>query len=100
MAKVRHIPTCDCSTCVPRISLEQCAEFAQQIMDEHTIGAEADAGFDGGEFSGPAHHEMETRAITQLAERNGYTYDEVMTQIMRAAHDELMVESFDDTGAL
>lgn len=53
-------------------------DFAEAIMNAHAEAAEADAGFDGGEFSGPAHHRAEEREITKLAEQHGYTYEEVM----------------------
>jgi hypothetical protein len=41
---------------------------ARKLIESHQLGAEADAGFDGGEWSGPAHDvalhdEMEALAV-------------------------------------
>lgn len=53
------------------------------IITKHEEGADMDAGFDAGEFSGPAHAEAEAKEILELAEANGYTYDQVMCELMR-----------------
>ena len=43
---------------------EQVADQVQQIIEAHAEGAEADAGFDGGEWSGPAHARAEEEEIS------------------------------------
>lgn len=48
---------------------------AQQIVARHDAGAEADAGFDAGEFSGPAHHRALVRELKALAAKNGVDFD-------------------------
>lgn len=58
------------------------AALALEIQEAHSEGADMDAGFDGGEFSGPAHSRMEEQEIKTLAEESGFTYDEVMAAIM------------------
>ncbi len=63
------------------------AEFvrkADKIIENHDIGAEADAGFDGGEFSGPSHHDAEQRELESLADEygiHGEEYGELMNPI-------------------
>jgi hypothetical protein len=71
------------------LPLQVVAEMAIQIQEDHAYGAEADAGFDGGEFSGPAHMEMETEAIGSLASRNGFTYDQVMDEVSRLEGEDM-----------
>lgn len=56
----------------------QCLEEARQIQADHAYGAEADAGFDAGEFSGPEHDRMEDAELHKLAERYDVDFDEMM----------------------
>ncbi len=70
-----------------RPALDIVADWAMDIMDGHQIAMEADAGFDGGEFSGPAHERMMEKEITELAELYGYTYDEVIGEVNRMQHE-------------
>jgi hypothetical protein len=44
-------------------TLSRAASAVSAIRREHAEGAEADHGFDAGEFSGPAHASMEEREI-------------------------------------
>lgn len=44
---------------------------ARKLIDAHALGAEADAGFDAGEFSGPAHDAMLHDEMEALADRCG-----------------------------
>ena len=61
---------------------------AEAIMYAHNEGAEMDAGFDAGEFSGPAHDDMMEKEITELASANGFTYDQVYGELMKRANEE------------
>lgn len=63
---------------VPRKMIAQ----AQEIIQSHAIGAETDAGFDAGEFSGPAHVDMEEKALRQLAAANNVDFDDLMVEAM------------------
>lgn len=54
-----------------------CLEEAHQIYRGHAEGAELDAGFDGGEFSGPAHDSMLEDALRELAARYDVDFDDL-----------------------
>ena len=73
-------------------TLREVAIEADKIMAPHNEGAAMDAGFDGGEFSGPAHGRMEEREITELAEANGFTLDDVFGELHVMAYEELAAE--------
>jgi hypothetical protein len=62
---------------VPREVIAQ----AQEIIQSHALGAEADAGFDAGEWSGPAHADMEEKALRQLAAANNVDFDDLMVAL-------------------
>lgn len=57
---------------------------AEAIMEAHAKGADADAGFDGGEFSGPAHAEDEEEELAVLAAEYGITYHKLMADLADA----------------
>lgn len=65
-----------------RPSIAQIVDQAIEIWNSYAIAAEADAGFDGGEFSGPANEDAEERALRQLAEKNGYSFEDLQTAMM------------------
>jgi hypothetical protein len=44
----------------------------ERIAEMHAVGAAADAGFDGGEFSGPAHLRAESRQLDTTAREYGF----------------------------
>lgn len=71
---------CGCNECKVTVSPIpwQCLEEARQIQADHAYGAEADAGFDGGEFSGPEHVRMEDEALHKLAQRYDVDFDDMM----------------------
>lgn len=71
------------------VPIDQIAEWVRNIEEAHAIGAEADAGFDGGEFSGPAHDRAMHAEIEKLAEAHGYTVDEVWTEVNRQEAEEM-----------
>lgn len=75
-----------------QISIEQVAARAREIQNEHAFAADADASFDGGEWSSSAHDRAEERAITQLAELHGYAYDDVMGQLAKEDHEAFLAE--------
>lgn len=70
------------------MTLQEVAGKAIEVMEKHALAADMDAGFDAGEFSGPAHDQMEQREITALAEANGFTFDEVMNEVTRMGNEE------------
>lgn len=57
---------------------DQLVPTVVELMNEAALAAEADAGFDGGEFSSSAHDELLEKTLTVLAEANGFTFDELM----------------------
>lgn len=48
---------------------------AGEVIDAHEFGASMDAGFDGGEFSGPASDRTLDRALDALAAKHSITRD-------------------------
>jgi hypothetical protein len=54
-------------------NLSLAASAVRRIERSHAEAAEADAGFDGGEFSGPAHGRMVEDEITQALKPLGFT---------------------------
>lgn len=66
--------------------LSEVAEMANEIYAQHEEIADIDAGFDGGEFSGPAHDRMAEREVEQMAQKEGYTLDQVADEMMRQAN--------------
>lgn len=64
-----------------KLTLAEVTDKAVEIMVSHCELAEMDAGFDGGEFSGPAHGRMGEKEITDLAEANGFTLEDVYGEI-------------------
>lgn len=63
------------------------------IQRAHDNGRQADAGFDSGEFSGPAHDEMEAIELTECCDRVaaqlGMTSDELWEALSEAEQYEL-----------
>lgn len=60
------------------------------ITAQHEEASRLDAGFDGGEFSGPAHARMyeddEDRIAALVAKRFGFEYDELNEAISYTDH--------------
>jgi hypothetical protein len=69
------------------LSLRDVAEKALEILEAHERAADADAGFDAGEFSGPAHVRMADEEITILAEKNGFTYEDVRDEFTKMSYE-------------
>lgn len=66
----------------PPLTTEIPPDIQKQITDlvvSHSIGSDMDAGFDAGEFSGPAHSEMEEEALRMIAHENNIPLEDVMT---------------------
>jgi hypothetical protein len=61
--------------------IREVALEALNILDAWELGAEMDAAFDGGEFSGPAASRAADREVTALAVKHGYTLDEVEEEL-------------------
>ena len=55
-----------------RTQVETAFEACCKAMEASAEAADADAGFDAGEFSGPAHAEMLERQLDQIAESFGF----------------------------
>lgn len=66
-----------------RVPLWEVALEAMHILDKQAEGEEMDAGFDGGEFSGPAHARIVEGLMEDLATKNGYTVDQLMNEVAR-----------------
>ena len=61
--------------------LKATARKALKIVLDHEHGASMDAGFDAGEFSGPAHWRAIEKEIRALASERGFSFEEVMTEV-------------------
>ena len=57
-------------------SLSKCASAIAKLSADHAEGAHYDSAIDGGEFSGPAHCEMEAASQVRIIEEHGYTVSE------------------------
>lgn len=68
-------------------TLRAVAIEALDIYEEHDESLQFDAGFDGGEFSGPAHAEMASKRVAELAAEHGYTYDDVAVELSIMANE-------------
>lgn len=66
--------------------LELIAHRAIAIYAKHDEAADWDAGFDAGEFSGPAHATAADREVEELAKKYGLTFEEVTDEINRIVH--------------
>ena len=51
---------------------QTCSEVSR-IIESHHEAASWDAGFDGGEFSGPAHFAAMEREVREVLARDGFT---------------------------
>ena len=63
--------------------------FQNAVEDAQARSAEAadqDAGFDGGEFSGPAHRREYERECDRIAQRFGFATADVAFKAMHAQH--------------
>lgn len=68
-------------------SFNQIVNEALTIIHEHAVGAEIDAAFDGGEWSGPSHADSAAKDVEALAVAHGFTYDQVMDEIYRMVNE-------------
>jgi hypothetical protein len=71
-----------------RPTLRELAQSAIKIYQRHAEAADADAGFDAGEWSGPAHSERAEREVDELAESYGYTADELEIELSCLCHED------------
>ena len=68
---------------LPRnIRIEAAARAFEEIQNSHAIAADLDAGFDGGEFSGPAHDAMADQECIEVAARFRLTVDEIWPTVL------------------
>lgn len=82
----------------PPLSVEIPPEIQQQIIDVvvgHSVGADMDAGFDAGEFSGPAHSDMEQEALQMIANENNIPLQDVITFAQYYVPEEAMQAAWD-----
>lgn len=63
------------TTTAPALTLSQMASRIAQITRSHAEAMDLDAGFDGGEFSGPAHYRAIEREVAQALRDGGWTAD-------------------------
>jgi hypothetical protein len=70
-------------------AVKAAAEKVAEIFAAHEEGADLDAGFDGGEFSRPAHHLAAEREARRACEVRGVTLDEVWTY-MSKTHERII----------
>jgi hypothetical protein len=68
-------------------ALTELAQKAIEIYSAHEEGADMDAGFDAGEFSGPAHDRMAKREIQKLAADSGFTVNEIESEVARITNN-------------
>lgn len=64
---------------------------ARRIQEAHEEGGRHDAGFDGGEFSGPANARAEARALSALAARHGVTLEDLELAVMEDEGDGIIL---------
>lgn len=82
---------------LPRnIRLKLAARLFQQTVEQHREYAELDAGFDAGEFSGPAHGRMVQKELYELAARFQLPADEIVDKVIEK---EFLVYEDDDEPA-
>lgn len=81
---------------VKRMSLRQVAILSDEITQSSVIATEADAGFDGGEFSGPAHGDMLKERLTELAEKFGYTFEQLEGEMYARACEEMQLTEVEE----
>jgi hypothetical protein len=74
-----------------------CLEEAAQIVRGHQVGAELDAGFDAGEFSGPAHESMLDSELRELAARYDVDLDELRSAVLYTEMTEDEVAAWGDS---
>lgn len=67
--------------------LKAAADEVERIMAAHEEAAGFDAGFDGGEFSGPAHSRMEQREIDECCKKHGLDHEVVWGEVLRRANE-------------
>lgn len=78
------------------LTLAEVASAAEKILSDHSEAEDYDAGFDAGEFSGPAHDKMAEEEISALAERNGFTLEQVLGELNQRANVETAAGGFDE----
>lgn len=69
--------------------LSRAASAVHRIEADHAYGAELDAGFDAGEWSGPAHWEAEEREVDAALAALGFTratYNAAIAQRLGATY--------------
>lgn len=71
------------------MTLRQAAQRAIDIQSQWAEAADRDAGFDAGEFSGPACSRAADREVAELAAASGFTVDEVNAEVNRLCNEDL-----------
>lgn len=70
------------------LDIKQVADLANAIHAAHDEGAEMDAGFDGGEFSGPAHGRAVEQEVRELCKKYRVDYEAVENELLRRSYEE------------
>lgn len=52
-------------------------KWTEKVEADRSLARSIDAGFDGGEFSGPAHDQMQSDDDTRILQQLGITMDDV-----------------------
>jgi len=71
---------------VRAMHLNAVGHLAIQIINDWDEAADRDAGFDAGEFSGPACARSADAEIIKLAERHGFTQEDVIREVSDISH--------------
>ena len=82
---------------IPRtIRLNHAARLWLDIIEEYNFWADADAGFDGGEFSGPANGRAMERELKRLGSRLHLTAEAIDYKRASLEYDYMIRENWGD----
>lgn len=69
--------------------LEETIQRIEEFSERQSEGRQADAGFDGGEFSGPAHDKLFDKGVIEIILDSGYSD---LTEFYEEAGDKITYE--------
>ena len=79
-----------------QLTIREVAGMAIDIRDKWSEAADRDAGFDGGEFSGPASDRAADKEIEQLSKETGFTVREIESEMNVLYHEDMIQQMADD----
>lgn len=79
-------------------ALTDAIDDALEIQRTHEAAAAADAGFDAGEWSGPAHAQMIETALDDLCERHGVSREALDTALLELSQSARFLMQLEDEG--